>query len=92
LEVGFAGANAKFAAPIYDFSPFGLSVKTSREVTVGTMFRLGIQLGTDYVRGAAVVRAKTPGGFAVEILSMTPADRQKLWRLYMRMQMAPPTE
>jgi hypothetical protein len=78
----------KFSAPLLDFSPFGLSVKTSREVTTGTIFRLAIQLGADYFRAAAIVRAQIPGGFAVEFLSMTAMDRELMRRLYLRLQIA----
>jgi hypothetical protein len=86
--VSFVGPNVKFTAPLLDFSPFGLSVKTSREVTLGTIFRLGIQVGADYFRAAAVVRATIPGGFAVEFLSMTPIDREMMRRVYLRQQIA----
>jgi len=86
--VGFIGTQVKFTAPLLEFSPFGLSVQTSREVTTGTIFKLGIQVGPDYFRAAAIVRAIIPGGFAVEFLSMTPLDRQTLRRLYLRLQMA----
>ncbi len=87
-QVGFVGTDVKFTAPLLDFSPFGLSVKTSREVTTGTIFRLGIQVGDDYFRAAAVVRAKIPDGLAVEFLSMTAPDREMMRRLYLRLQMA----
>jgi len=86
--VGFVGTDVKFTAPLLDFSPFGLSVKTSHEVTNGTIFRLGIKVGTDYFRAAAVVRAKIPDGLAVEFLSMTAADREMMRRIYLRLQMA----
>lgn len=87
-QVGFVGTGVKFSAPLLDFSPFGLSVKTSREVTTGTIFRLAIQLGADYFRAAAIVRAQIPGGFAVEFLSMTAMDRELMRRLYLRLQIA----
>jgi len=71
-----------------EFSPFGLSVQSSREVTTGTIFKLGIRVGTDYFRAAGIVRAIIPSGFAVEFLSMTAMDRQTMRRLYLRLQMA----
>ncbi len=49
---------------------------------------MGIQVGADYFRAAAVVRAKFPDGFAVEFLSMTAIDREMMRRLYLRLQMA----
>jgi len=78
----------KFTAPLLDFSPFGLSVKTSREVKTGAIFRLGIRVGADYFRAAAIVRATIPDGFAVEFLSMTTIDREVMRRLYPRPKMA----
>jgi len=87
-QVGFVGTGEKFTASLLDFSPFGLSVTTSREVATGTIFRLGIQLGADYFRAAAIVRARIPGGFAVEFLSMTAMDRELMRRLYLRLQIA----
>jgi hypothetical protein len=88
LDVGFVGTDERFAAPLVDFSPFGLSVKTTRKVKIGTVFRLGIQIGADYFRAAAVVRSQTPDGFAVEFLSMSLVDRELLRRSYQRLQMA----
>jgi len=49
---------------------------------------MGIQVGTDYFRAAAIVRAQIPGGFAVEFLSMTAMDRELMRRLYLRLQIA----
>jgi hypothetical protein len=86
--VGFVGTDSKFTARLVDFSPFGLSVKTSREVPIGSIFRLAIQVGADYFRAAAAVRAKIPGGFAAEFLSMTAIDREMMRRLYLRLQIA----
>ena len=87
-QVGFIGSGEEFTAPLHEFSPFGLSVETSREVATGTIFRMGIQVGTDYFRAAAIVRAQIPGGFAVEFLSMTAMDRELMRRLYLRLQIA----
>jgi hypothetical protein len=86
--VGFIGTDMKFTAPLLEFSPFGLSVKTAEEVVTGKIFRLGVKVGADYFRAAGIVRAKFPGGFAVEFLSMTPIDRELMNRLYLRLQMA----
>lgn len=91
-QVGFVGTDMKFTAPLLEFSPFGLSVKTSREVATGKIFRVGIQVDADYFRAAAIVRAKIPGGFAVEFLSMTPIDREVMRRLYLRLKMNARTE
>jgi hypothetical protein len=87
-EVAFVGTDERFGAPLVAFSPFGLSVQTSRAVNKGTIYRLGIRVGADYFRAAAAVRARIPGGFAVEFLSMTPPDRETLRRLYLRLQLA----
>jgi len=86
-QVGFVGTNEKFTATLVDISPFGLSVKSPREVKAGTVFRTGIRVGMEYFRAAAVVRRQTPGLFAVEFLSMTPMDREMMRRLYLRLQM-----
>lgn len=88
LDVGFVGTDERLTAPLVDFSPYGLSVKTPRKVKIGTVFRLGIQLGNEYFRAAAVVRSQFPEGFAVEFLSMSLADRELLRRSYQRLQMA----
>ncbi len=85
-HVGFIGTDQKFTAPLLEFSPFGLSVKSSRETKKGTIFKVGIQVGADYFRASAICRAQFPGGFAVEFLSMTPMDREMMRRLYLRLQ------
>ncbi len=91
-QVGFVGTNVKFTAPLCELSPFGLSVKSSRDFATGTIFRLGVQVGADCFRAAAVVRAKIPDGFAVEFLSMTPIDQEMMRRLYLRLQIAARTK
>lgn len=88
VDVGFVSASDKFTAPLLDFSPFGLSVRTSREVKTGTIFKLGVISGADCFRAAAIVRALIPSGFAVEFLSMNSTDRELMRRQYARMQMA----
>ena len=88
IDVGFVGTDDKFIAPLIDLSPFGLSVKTSREVKTGTIFKLGVRSGNDCFRAAAIVRALIPSGFAVEFLSMNPIDRDLMRRHYARMRMA----
>ena len=88
INVGFVGANDSFTAPLIDLSPFGLSVKSGREIKTGAIFKVGVKSGNDYFRAAAVVRALIPGGFAVEFLSMNPVDREVMRRHYARMQMA----
>ena len=52
------------------------------------IFKVGIQVGTDYFRASAICRAQFPGGFAVEFLSMSPLDREMVRRLYLRLKMA----
>ena len=88
IDVGFVGTDDKFTAPLVDFSPFGLSVKSSREVKTGAIYKLGVRVGGDCFRAAAIVRALIPGGFAVEFLSMNPIDRELMRRHYLRLQMA----
>ena len=86
--MGFVSSEHKFTASLLEFSPFGLSVITPREVALGTIFRIAITAGTDCFRAAAVVRRKIPGGFAVEFLSMSAFDREMMRRLYLRLQIA----
>ena len=85
-QVGFVGGDQRFTAPLLDFSPFGLSVKTTCEAKNGTIFRVGIKVGADYFRAAAITRSQFPGGFAVEFLSMGAIDREMMRRLYLRLQ------
>ena len=75
-HVGFVATDQKFTAPLLEFSPFGLSVKTPQAVKHGTIFRLGIHVGDHYFHAAAIARAQFPGGFAVEFLAMSPLDRE----------------
>jgi hypothetical protein len=86
--VGFIGVEQKFTAPLLDFSPFGLAVKTTREIKNGTIFRLGAKVGADYFRASAITRRQFPGGFAVEFLSMGAIDRETMRRFYLRLQIA----
>ncbi len=88
IYVGFVIGNDRFSALLEEFNPFGLVVKTSREVKPGTVLRLGIKIETDYLRAAAVVRRKFSDGFAVEFLSMGSMDREILRRIYLRLQLA----
>jgi hypothetical protein len=87
IDVGFVGTDDRFTAPLLDLSPFGLSVKTSRKVKTGAIFKVGVRSGNDCFRAAAIVRALIPGGFAVEFLSMNPIDRELMRRHYARMLM-----
>jgi PilZ domain len=87
-QVGFVGPDQKFTSPLLDFSPFGLSVETAREVKKGAIFRLGIQVGTDYFRAAAISHAQIPDRLAVEFLAMSPIDREMVRHLYLRLQIA----
>lgn len=87
-QVAFIGTSSKFTAPLLEISPYGLSVKSTREVEIGTIFKLVISVGSEYFRAAAIVRTAIPGGFAMEFLSMTAIDRQVMRRLYLKLQIA----
>ncbi len=87
-HVAFTSTSTKFTAPLLEISPYGLSVKSSREVDIGTIFKLVIAVGSEYFRAAAIVRTNIPGGFAMEFLSMTAFDRQVMRRLYLKLQIA----
>jgi hypothetical protein len=87
-QVALIGTSSKFIGSLLEISPFGLSVKSSQKVEIGTIFRLVIGVGADYFRAAAIVRTSIPGGFAMEFLSMTAIDRQMMRRLYLRLQVA----
>ena len=86
--MALSSTNSKFTASLREISPFGLSVKCSKRVEVGAILRLAIAVGGDYFRAAAIVRASTSDGFAMEFLSMTTIDRQTMRRLYLRLEMA----
>jgi len=88
IDVGFVGTDERFTAPLHEISPFGLSVKSAREVKTGTIFKLRVRAGNEVFRAAAIVRALIPGGFGVEFLSMNPPDRELMRRQYARLQMA----
>jgi hypothetical protein len=52
----------------------------------GTVLRVGIEVGHEIFRAAAVVRHSEAGeGFAVEFIQMTSNDRALLRRLYLRL-------
>ena len=87
-QVALVGPSSKFTASLIEISPYGLSVKSSREVEIGTIFKLVIAVGADYLRAAAIVRTTIPGGFAMEFLSMTAIDRQVMRRLYLKLEIA----
>ena len=87
-QVAFIGTSTKFTAPLLEISPYGLSVKSSREVGIGTIFKLVIAVGSEYFRAAAIVRTNIPSGFAMEFLSMTAMDRQVMRRLYLKLEIA----
>jgi len=87
-QVALSGTSSKFTGSLLEISPYGLSIKSSQEAKIGTIFRLVIAVGADYFRAAAIVRTNIPGGFAMEFLSMTAIDRQVMRRLYLRLQMA----
>jgi hypothetical protein len=66
-------------------SPYGMFVRTQREVQPGTVLRVGIAVGHETFRAAAAVRHSQPGeGFAVEFIQMSASDRALLRRLYTR--------
>ena len=90
VPVGFVGSGHRMTADLVTLSPYGLFVRTKREVQPGKFLRVGIMVGVDTFRATAVVRHSEAGvGFAVEFIQMTSSDRALLRRLYM--QLAPAT-
>ena len=85
VPVGFVGASHRLTGDLVTLSPYGLFVRTKREVQAGTVLRVGIAVGHETFRAAAVVRHSEAGeGFAVEFIQMSSNDRALLRRLYMR--------
>jgi len=90
VPVGFVGSSQSLTADLVTLSPYGLFVRTKREVRPGTVLRVGIMVGHETFRATAVVRHSEAGvGFAVEFIQMTSNDRALLRRLYMRLSPAP---
>jgi hypothetical protein len=83
VPVGLIGASQRLTGDLETLSPYGMFVRTAREVQTGTVLRIGIALGHETFRAAAVVRHSQPGkGFAVEFIQMSSNDRALLRRLY----------
>jgi hypothetical protein len=87
-QVALSGTDSKFTGSLLEISPYGLSVKSSQKVEIGTVLRLAIAVGGDFIRAAAIVRTIRPDGFAMEFLSMTTMDRQTMRRLYLKLEIA----
>ena len=85
VPVGFVGASHRLTGDLETLSPYGMFVRTKREVQAGTVLRVGIAVGHETFRAAAVVRHSEAGeGFAVEFIQMSANDRALLRRLYLR--------
>ena len=85
VPVGFVGSGHSLTGDLVTLSPYGMFVRTKREVKAGTALRVGIAVGHETFRAAAVVRHAEAGqGFAVEFIQMSSNDRALLRRLYSR--------
>ena len=86
IPVGFVGSGHRLTGDLVTLSPYGLFVRSKREVRAGTFLRVGIMVGDETFRAVAVVRHSEAGaGFAVEFIQMTSSDRALLRRLYMKL-------
>ncbi len=92
VVVGFLGAGVRFSGYLIDISSNGLMVRSSENLRVGDIGRLGIDMGHATIRIVAVVRRVVPGvGVAFEFSTMGPRDREMLQRLLMRLSRQSPT-
>ena len=90
VPVGFVGSGQRLTADLDTLSPYGLFVRSKREVRLGTFLRVGMVVGHETFRATAVVRHSEAGvGFAVEFIQMTAHDRALLRRLYLRLSPPP---
>jgi hypothetical protein len=85
IPVGFIGAGARFTAELIDISTSGCLLKcTEDQVELGSSGRLGIHVGYETMRVAAMAKRVVPGqGIAFEFSHMYPHDRELLRRLIM---------
>ncbi len=92
IAVGFLGAGARFTGDLVDISTYGLLVRSSQELEVGTPGRLGIDMGYATIRIVAVVRRVVPGvGVAFDFSTMGTRDRELLHRLLLMLsKLSPP--
>jgi hypothetical protein len=85
VPVGLIGASQRLTGDLETLSPYGMFVRTAHEVPPGTALRVGIAVGHETFRAAAVVRHSEAGtGFAVEFIQMSSNDRALLRRLYLQ--------
>ncbi len=87
IPVGFLGAKIHFVGEMVDLSESGVVVRTSQELKVGTMGRLGFDVDNETFRSVAIVRRKVPDvGLAFQFQHMTPHSRQLLHLFLMRLE------
>lgn len=84
IPVGFIGAGTRFTADLIDISTTGCLLRCPEDVEPGAVGRLGIQVGYETMRVAAVAKRSVPGvGMGFEFSHMYPRDRELLRRLIM---------
>jgi hypothetical protein len=83
IPVGFIGAGTRFTAELIDVSTSGCLLRcTEDQVEIGSTGRLGITVGYETMRVAALAKRVVPGlGIAFEFSHMSPHDRELLRRL-----------
>jgi len=80
--VGFLGADARFTGDIVNISSTGLLVRCSADLPLGSMGRIGFEVGAETVRMLAVVRRRVPDvGLAFQFVRMSSRDRALLQRV-----------
>lgn len=85
IPVGFIGAGTRFTADLIDVSTSGCLLRCPEDqVEMGASGRLGIQVGYEIMRVAALAKRVVPGlGIGFEFTHMYPHDRELLRRLIM---------
>jgi hypothetical protein len=93
ISVGFIGAGTRFTADLYDISTSGCLVRCPEDqVATGEAGQLGIQIGYETMRVAAIAKRAVPGlGIAFEFSHMYPHDRELLRRLILWVSTGRPT-
>jgi hypothetical protein len=87
IAVGFLGAQAHFTGELIDLSESGVLVRTSEKPKLQTVGRVGIDVGMETFRAAAIVSRNVPNvGVAFQFGHMTPHNRQLLRRLLLHLE------
>jgi hypothetical protein len=87
IRIGFIGSGVRSTGSVVDVSMNGVLVRCSEPVEVGTIVRLGFEMGHETVRLAATAKRSISGvGIAFEFTQMSQHDRSLLRRLILRLE------